>query len=161
GPHPYGQGQGPQPGPGDRGQWAAQRGPAGDHDRRPGGRQPAGRRDPDRAGVLLARRRPPDHRGDHQPGLSAGPGDSLVPGGGVRRGDPDRRPAVRVPRSASEAVLMTTTAAGSTAPAEIVELPPTRHFFLVALRKTLRRNKVAQVAVVILCLVVLVGIFGP
>jgi peptide/nickel transport system permease protein len=49
----------------------------------------------------------------------------------------------------------------TTGPAEIVDLPPTRHFFLVALRKTLRRNKVAQVAVVILGLVVLVGIFGP
>jgi peptide/nickel transport system permease protein len=49
----------------------------------------------------------------------------------------------------------------TTGSAEVVELPATRHFFLVALRKTLRRNKVAQVAVVILCLVVLVGIFGP
>ncbi|HEX3786665.1 MAG TPA: ABC transporter permease [Pseudonocardiaceae bacterium] len=37
----------------------------------------------------------------------------------------------------------------------------TRHFFLSALKKSLRRNKVAQVAVVILVLVVLVGIFGP
>jgi peptide/nickel transport system permease protein len=44
---------------------------------------------------------------------------------------------------------------------EPVEPGRTSHFFVSALRKSLRRNKVAQVAVVILFLVVLVGIFGP
>ncbi|HVV19224.1 MAG TPA: ABC transporter permease [Pseudonocardiaceae bacterium] len=56
---------------------------------------------------------------------------------------------------------MTTTAGAPVAPAAIAELPATRHFFLTALRKALRRNKVAQVAVAILVIVVLVGIFGP
>jgi peptide/nickel transport system permease protein len=35
------------------------------------------------------------------------------------------------------------------------------HFFLAALKKSLRRNRVAQVALVILVLVVVVGVFGP
>ncbi len=37
----------------------------------------------------------------------------------------------------------------------------TSRFFVSALRKALRRNKVAQVAVLILFVVILVGIFGP
>jgi peptide/nickel transport system permease protein len=58
---------------------------------------------------------------------------------------------------------MSTTAEAdaAAAPADTVELPATRHFFLASLRKSLRRNKVAQIAVAILFVVVLVGIFGP
>jgi peptide/nickel transport system permease protein len=57
--------------------------------------------------------------------------------------------------------MSTIAEADAAAPADIVELPATRHFFLASLRKSLRRNKVAQIAVAILFVVVLVGIFGP
>lgn len=49
-----------------------------------------------------------------------------------------------------------TPAAGTVRPAA-----GSSHFFLAALRKSLRHNKVAQVAMVILVLVALVGVFGP
>jgi peptide/nickel transport system permease protein len=50
------------------------------------------------------------------------------------------------------------TAVGAAEPEETVRQG---HFFLAALKKSLRRNKVAQIAVVILVVVVLIGVFGP